>query len=374
MNGLVSASAWFGNARRLFLKGLSCLNGSRFCCRVELLSNDEPAGRDQFFQVQMIGWVPTPCDNYQTDVQVKILDVTEGRQHAEPVLSTERQFQSGKDAVFHWQSCNGPVPTRNAVLVRWITVAQVPCHCLRFASRGRRRLQFTVSVLSSQTGRALVTASKRIDYVNCSDGFRERQERKLEVLRSTLLVSAVVCLNESKLGPSAAELMSKWIDLKSQSFPSALALKEGLGRLEQTAAACTLNCAIEGLLAWGEKTDKEAALELALQTAACGQCISDPCFDRLSEASALLGIRQEHFLVQAQQCFLGADCTLQTPARLLGVEALTTREQFLKRLNDEYRRWNARVINPDPAIRHKADRMVALIADLRSEQMNCAQA
>jgi hypothetical protein len=44
-------------------------------------------------------------------------------------------------------------------------------------------------------------------------------------------------------------------------------------------------------------------------------------------------------------------------------------QSFRKRLNEEYRKWNARVTHPDPQIRRHADEILTLIATIRSEQL-----
>jgi hypothetical protein len=378
MSGLIAAGVvvavalaaiWLSPLRRTVLRGLTALSGCRFACRIELFTADQPAGRDQFFRVQMIGRIAAPEDHYPTDVRVEISDITDGQPHPEAVLSINPEYQ-GQDAAFLWRTSNGLVPTRNAVLARWITVAQIACHELRFACRGRRRLLFRVCVLSSETGEILAEALQTQDYVNCSDGYREKQQRKLEVLQSTLQIAAMACVEESSIPLKAKELLSQWLDTKAVSFPPAASLKENLVCLEQETARLDLVGAADHLLAWGDQADKDSALELSLGTSACCRMISDKRFRWLIEAAKLLNIRSDRFLVQAQKAFLTAGCILERPSTLAGIEPSMQHEQVIKRLNEEYRKWNARVTHPDPQIRLQADRMLTLIADLRSRQLN----
>jgi hypothetical protein len=309
MSGLIAAGVvvavalaaiWLSPLRRTVLRGLTALSGCRFACRVELFTADQPAGRDQFFRVQMIGRIAAPEDHYPTDVRVEISDITDGQPHPEAVLSINPEYQ-GQDAAFLWRTSNGLVPTRNAVLARWITVAQIACHELRFACRGRRRLLFRVCVLSSETGEILAEALQTQDYVNCSDGYREKQQRKLEVLQSTLQIAAMACVEESSIPLKAKELLSQWLDTKAVSFPPAASLKENLVCLEQETARLDLVGAADHLLAWGDQADKDSALELSLGTSACCRMISDKRFRWLIEAAKLLNIRSDRFLVLAQK-------------------------------------------------------------------------
>lgn len=356
-------------ARAVFSK-LNALNSRGFFCRIEQFTGDGPAGRDQFFRVQMTGRIPTPEDDYPTNVAVEISDITDGSKSPEPVLSADPQFQSGKGAIFYLQTCNGSVPKRNAILARWVTVAQIPCHDLRFACRGRRQLMFSVSVLSAATGQMLTKAHRKLDYVNCTDGFRERLERKMEVLQSTLRLAALTALEDGQVPAAAGERMNQWLESKANTFPAASRLKETLAVIEKEVAEAQPVQAADRLLAWGEQTDKEAAIILSLETAACRSLISKQRFYGLIEIAKLLNIRKDFFFSQAQQIFLAADCAMEDPFALLGLDASMTSEQIIKGLTDEYRKWNARVTHPDAEIRQQTDRMLTLIADLRSRQFN----
>ena len=47
---------------------------------------------------------------------------------------------------------------------------------------------------------------------------------------------------------------------------------------------------------------------------------------------------------------------------------LFTTDEKIAELNEEYRKWNARVTHPDADIRQQADQILSLIADLRSRR------
>ncbi|GAG30423.1 unnamed protein product [marine sediment metagenome] len=52
---------------------------------------------------------------------------------------------------------------------------------------------------------------------------------------------------------------------------------------------------------------------------------------------------------------------------ILGVTSDMSKEAARRHLNEEYRKWNARVTNSDPAIQTQADHMLKFIANARSE-------
>ena len=99
------AAVWFsplrgrlsGMCSRVYphlLQAVSVFDRFRFSCHVEQFSDESlPARQDQFFRVQITGRIPTEQDNVDTDVQIEILDITEGQSHSHPVLSTNEHFR-----------------------------------------------------------------------------------------------------------------------------------------------------------------------------------------------------------------------------------------------------------------------------------------
>ena len=70
----------------------------------------------------------------------------------------------------------------------------------------------------------------------------------------------------------------------------------------------------------------------------------------------------------AQKILLACECRIEEPSRLLGIAPEMDEETFRKRLNEEYRKWNARVTHPDAQIRGQADQILTLIAEIRTQR------
>jgi len=87
----------------------------------------------------------------------------------------------------------------------------------------------------------------------------------------------------------------------------------------------------------------------------------------LAQTAELLEIPQNRFYAMAQKILLSSGCIVEDPAQLLGLSEEMEERAFLKRINEEYRKWNARVTHSDSRIRHQADQMLTLIARLRSQ-------
>jgi len=354
------------------LQNLFVFDRFKFTCRIEQFSDEsKPVRQDQLFRIQMVGRIPTEQDNIDTDVQIGILDITEGQSDPHQVLSTDESYRLDESAAFHMVTHNGVVPQRNAVLGRWVTVAEFPCHILRFAYRGRRKLQFCVTVMDAATGEEIVSARNVTEYVYCSDGYREVHTRRLEVLRACVELSAII-LGEDPCPDGIREMWSGWIQQKAEMFISADEASKTLETIHCRFQGLTMQNSSEIILAYGKNMDRFYAMELALQTIAFDGIVSKENLEKLFQVSQMLEIQQDRFLSIAQKMLLSLQCKIEDPAQLLGITSDMDDASFRKRLNEEYRKWNARVTHPDPHIRSQADQILTLIAEIRSQWLQTA--
>ncbi|OQY06130.1 MAG: hypothetical protein B6I25_04525 [Planctomycetales bacterium 4572_13] len=357
----------FSSAYLCLLRGGSIFDRFQFTCRVEQFSDEsQPVRQDQFFRIQILGRIPTEQDNVDTDVQIEILDITEGRSHWHQVLSGDEQYRDERTAEFHSIQHNGIVPDKNAVLARWVTVAQFPCHILRFAYRGRRKLLFRATVIDTATGGKMVSAQRAIEYVYCSDGYREVHGRRLEVLGACVELSAMV-LGAPPYSEGVRDLWSEWIRQKADVFVSADEAVGTIKTIQSRFAGMTMQPSSDIILAYGKNADRFFAIELALQTASLDGVVSKENLEKLFQASQMLEIQHDRFLSVAQKRLLSSDCRIEDPSQLLGITSEMDDDSFRKQLNDEYRKWNARVTHPDARIRSQAERTLTLIAKIRSQ-------
>ncbi len=372
------AAVWFsplrGRLLQLFaavcpnsLRAIPLFDRFRFSCCVERFSDEsQPVRRDQFFRIQIAGRIPTEQDNVDTNVQIEVLDITEGPSNSHQVLSTDENYHDEDNSEFHLIQHNGIVPDKNAVLARRVTVAQFPCHILRFAYRGRRKLLFRATVTEAASGKTLVSAQKTIEYVYCSDGYREVHGRRLEVLGACVELSAIV-LGQAPYSEDIRNVWSEWIQQKADMFVSAEEAAKTVETIQNRFPGITMQHSSEIILAYGKNTDRFFAIELALQTAGLDGVVSKENLEKLFQVSKMLEIQHDRFLSIAQKLLLSSGCRIEDPSQLLGITSDMDDESFRKQLNEEYRKWNARVTHPDAQIRGQADQILTLIAEIRSQ-------
>jgi hypothetical protein len=343
-------------------------DAGRFICRVEEIIDETcPQFEDRFLCVRMLGRIPTAQENTDTDVCVELLDITDGPARAEQVLSVDPQWRRDESPVFHNQTHNGVIPFKDAVLANEVEIARIPFHLLRFARRGRRKIQVSVGVLARPDGACIVCADACIEYVARCEGFIEIQERREAVLRACV---ELACAVVDKPAPSSvAEIISAWIGDKTRRFTPRSDLAEPLNRLVAAHNPPDADAACECLLASGQKADRVAAIDLALQAAACSPALSYRQEELLWTLARRFEIPPDRFLTLCQKRLLTETCSFERWRLLLGICEDLSSEALRLRLNEEYRKWNARVTNPDAIIRRQADIILTLIADVRSRQL-----
>ena len=374
------AAAWFSPLRPRLLqlfhavcpnswRSISLFDRFRFSCYVEQFSDEsQPVRQDQFFRVQITGRIPTERDNIDTDVQIEILDITEGQSHSHQILSSDEHYRDEESSEFHLIQHNGVVPDKNAVLAQRITVAQFPCHILRFAYRGRRKLLFRATIIETASGKKLVSAQRIAEYVYCSDGYREVHSRRLEVLQACVELSATV-LGLAPYSDGVRSLWSEWIQQKADMFVSEDDAAKTVETVQNRFPGVTMQHSSDIILAYGKNTDRFFAIELALQTAGLDGVVSKENLKKLFQTSEMLEIQHDRFLGIAQKLLLSSGCQIEDPSQLLGLTSDMDNDSFRKQLNEEYRKWNARVTHPDAKIRCQADQILTLIAEIRSQRL-----
>jgi hypothetical protein len=369
--GRAAAGLW--SRRAVLLRIFSLADRYQFSCRVARVADEsQPVGQDRFFRVQMTGRILTPQDNCEITIQIEIQDITAGRSAPLHVLSADGHYRAAQTAVFYFRTSSEIVPHKNAILAGWADVERIPCHVLRFAYRGRRKLLFRVSVLSAATGQTLVSGHQVIEHVSCYDGYQELWGRRLDVLCSCVEL-AVIVARFGTPSDTLTDRLTGWFEQRASIFMAEGDAQKKVESILTRSYELTPQTSCQPILAFGENADRLGAIELAIQVAAMTNQVSKAAFAVLSQIAAILEIQEDRFLALAQKILLSAGCCIEDPFQLLGISESMDDAAFRKRLNEEYRKWNARVTHPDDDIRRQADRMLILISELRSRRLQPCQ-
>lgn len=354
--------------RRLMRHPRPSMAVGRFRCRVEELIDEScPPYEDCFLCVSIVGRFVVPRSHLETDVCVELLDITDGPAQAEQVLAAADPWHRPDSPVFFYRAQYGLLPGRKVVLSTPILIAKIPLHLLRFARRGRRKLQVLTGIIERHTGQILARADACIEYVACCEGYVEIQERREAVLRAGVEIACAIAADEP-FNPRIAEVIGDWVADKTRRFTPRSNVLEPLSRLEASHEIYDIAQPCECILAWGQKADAVAAMSLALQVAALYPTLSAQQEQTLWALAEGLELSRDRFTALCQKYLLTDNCTVQRWRLLLGVRQDLTPEQLRRLTNEEYRKWNARITHTDPRIRRQADIILSIIAEVRSRQ------
>lgn len=331
----------------------------RFACRVLVFEEDTGSGCRDGLKIQIQGTLRAPHPHCDTDLLIQLTDATDKDTAAKPVLCRRPEWSSDGTPAHQYRFHHGPLPARTSVLKDWVTIAEIGVWELIFPRRGPAVLRIDVSVLEHTSGRPIASARCQISLLSEHFGYEEIQQQRITKQHAMHQIAASVW---RLTAPNSAgkELLDRW--LQERKLP-AVELTDPLSP-EEAAAAIQEGC--EQLAGSAEPAECSSVLEICVQIAACGTGISQSVVHLLERMAKQLEIPKNRWEALVQKYLTRQAEHIEDPMLLLGLNERMTESQILEKLTSEYRRWNARVTHPDPAVRRQADQMLNLIAQCRS--------
>lgn len=365
LTAIMTASLiWVIPRLRSLLPGLKRLDPYHFENRVELLGKSIEGAEIDVLAVSMRGRITTPCDSCDTNVSVEISDITEGLLEPLRVLCTQSNMQRPEGMEFFFQTHNGIIPGRDAILPQWRTVLELGCDVLRFPKRGQRLLQFTTRISQVGTGRELVAARTTLNYfVAAAEGYLDFEKRLEQILAGGYILVHQSAGNQPN--PDQQKLIENWLnECVNHSAANFTIDVHKIIPSETPEQAADKACEI--LLQRADTNFRFGLIEVCVKIAAAAQPVSRSLQDWLKNLSERLELPADRFQAIYQK-YLPLDAQENPdPACVLGIDPTLPVEETLKRLTEEYRKWNSRVNHPDAKVRQQADKMLSYLTEVRS--------
>lgn len=331
----------------------------------------------KFFSIGVRGEIHAPFDRCDITMQVVIEDVTGGRY--EPVLCTLEQFQRPGTSFFLYDESKGKLPGQKTVLSDWLAVASIRCDTLRLPRKGLRKLQFITSVIASQTKKTLAESVTTCLYDNPEFGYVELLRNSTRTKELTIPLAISLASIDGRPKDEEIKVIKRWMlenfdlqdgrksDAQREKFQIKLekALEQAVkfftsgGRLDAR-AACREVVKISPA---GLRLD---IMRLFLNVAKADGVVTQPEMIVINKFASWLQVERPKFRAMLEQVIPLSICQVKDADVLLGITADMDSESVCKFLNEEYRRWNARVTNADAKIREQAGKMLDLIAQARN--------
>jgi tellurite resistance protein len=345
--------------------------------RVSISEQESDEGACKSFSLGIRGMVKAPTDRHDINMQITIDDITNGR--AEPVLSAIEQYQKPDSSVFLYNENKGKLPARCTMLSDWVPVASIRADALRLPRKGLRKLQFITAVVSSQTNERLATSITTCIYDNPEFGY-------IEILRNStrtkeLTIPLAISLANIDGTPQEEEMrvIRRWMwenfDLQDgrKSEDDRILFEEKLEKALAQAVKFFSSGGRIDIRAVSRDIVKIATpplrleiMRLCLNVAKADGVVTQSEMIVINKFASWLQVERIKFRAMLEQLIPLSICQAKDPAVLLGITSDMDNESICKYLNEEYRRWNARVTNADAKIREQAACMLDIIAQARN--------
>jgi len=362
----------------------------RFACRVDVLQEIENEKPRTYFSIRMRGRTRVPYRQCETDIQLRIQDVTEGVRHSRPVHTSAEAWRFSPDKPeFVFRGYNGRVPDPDSILSHWVQILKCPADALILSHPGDRKLQFAITLFPRGEDTPLQTASTTIPWrirsvatagvTQLASVTPEAADNDLDQFAEGVCLQIAVAVGSlsGPLSEASIKILQDWIQHKIRnvaqpdrkarltellpgSFQAMLGEPIETSALEIITACCDIAPNLSS-------SERYQMIRLCILITASNGRITQTETALLEQIAAALVVDPAKFRAMAQK-LLPVDSQNQDNLEfILGIRPDMTPEQARLRLNEEYQKWNARVTHPDPQIQTQAEQMLRLIGQARNE-------
>jgi tellurite resistance protein len=351
-------------------------------CRIELTKQEKENPVSDVFAVKICGSIRAAGDTCYASLKISIMDVTDGVSAAAPVHTQIKQWQmqashtSGGQGspVFCYSADLGKLPNQTTILSDWTAVAQLRADWLTFPRKGKRNLQFQISVLSRESGEELACAKCNFTYENTSPGYIDLQENISRTKALAVPVAFAVSAADRKMHRREIDLIKNWVKSNVDLSEASDDVMRELDRaLDKTVAffrdgnKVNIYKICKELVKIAPLAQRYDILELCLYVAQADGVASAEELAILKNLASWLEVDADKFRAMMEKILPVNMHEVRDTEVILGVTLDMDKEKSRRQLNKEYIKWHSRVTNSDPHIRAQADQMLMMIADARSQ-------
>ena len=276
--------------------------------------------------------------------------------------------------VFCYNTDLGKLPNEITTLSDWTTVAQLNSDWLIFPHKGQRNLQFTVSVLSRNSGEELANAQCTFIHENAEFGYIDIQENIQRTKYLTVALAFAVSAADKKLYNCETELIKNWVRDNLESSSSSHKARDNLDKaLNKTIAFfrngnhLNIQKICKEIVDIAPLADRYDILELCLYVAQAKGFAAAEELSLLNNLATLLEVDLDRFREMTERILPVNMHKVKDMEVILGVSPDMNKENTRQYLNKQFCKWNSRVTNSNHEIQDQAEQMLKLIAEARNQ-------
>ncbi|MGE5295658.1 MAG: hypothetical protein ACM3VT_12585 [Solirubrobacterales bacterium] len=345
-----------------------------FNCRVRIGRQAEGESWRSVILIDVCGTIQAPADGHEVELHVTIRDVTDSETESSPVLNRPKRGPLNPASHFAYQADMGKLCRQTTRLEDWTAVGQISPEWFVLPRGGHRNIQYSVSVMSHQTGQQLAGSTCVGTYENPETGYLDVEDniQRAKTLAVGLAFS-VGAANGRLLDPEV-NVIYAWVKTNFGSAGVSSGAQLELERALQKTATFfrrggTLNlqpiCA--EIVEIAPLIGRIEILDLCLRVAAAKGQVTTAEFQLLKNLSDWLQIERGRLRTMVEKILPVEMHQCHDAEMVLGVTSAMTQDEARVQLNREYAKWSSRVISTDPSIRRQADQMLKLLGEARTQ-------
>ena len=350
------------------------LDLSAFNCRARIGREADGDSWRSVLVAEVCGTVHAPTEGHEVAVRIALSDVTDDAAEPLAVLNRPKQGPLNGSSHFVHQSSMGKLCHDVTVLENWTIVAQLSPEHFVLARCGPRKLKYSVSIVSQETGGELAHAECVGTYENLETGYLDIEDniQRAKTLAVGLAFS-VGAANGQLLDPEF-NVICAWVRTNFGSTNASAGARLELDRaLQKTATFFRRGGTLDAKQICDEIVEiaplvgRIEMLDLCLRVAAAKGLVTSDELTLLKNLSDWLEIDRSRLRAMVEKILPVEMHESRDAEMILGVTTEMDKEEARHQLNREYAKWSSRVISSDPSIRRQADQMLQLLAEARTE-------
>ena len=331
-------------------------------------------GGEPVFTLKIRGRICTDQAGRRVYLRAKFDDVTDSPGRAAPVYITPAQAGMPPSKQFEYVCDLGRLNSDRTEISSWMSVGRISPAQMVFGRRGKRLLRLRGSVLCYETRGELAACTCQFQYDNNEYGYLDLAEngQRSNALAVTLAFSLSAA--DGRMYKCEIDKIKQWAhsnigDESSKSTRRQLhrALRKTIGffKTGHKIDAAALAAQLAQIAPAAQRYD---IVEMCLNVVGSKGFVSPGQIEMLKKLSRRLDIEPDRFRDMLQRLAPADTHQVKDMELIFGLSTQMTREQARETLNNEYRKWNARVTCMDPTVQNQAEQMLQLIAEARGRQ------
>lgn len=345
-----------------------------FNCRVKQTREKKDNSLFDVFSIEMCGSIYAPKDVRHAALELLITDITDGIQNARPIHSPYKQFQTLYSPFFCYNADLGKLTGNITTIKDWMTIAKIHIDWLSFPRKGQRKLQFELSILARDDTRELAYTTCSFEYDNPSFGYIDLRENSERTKTLTVALAFSISAIDEQLYDCEIELIKNWANKNMDTSQASNKDKRKLDKaLDQAVAFFRDGYNLDTQQICAEVVDiaplaiRYDILNLCLRVAQANGTATAQELNLLKNMATWLEVDTNKFRTMMEKALPINIHQTQDTELILGVTADMDKDQTRRQINNEYRKWNARVTNSDSKVQNQAAQMLDFIAKARKQ-------